>query len=121
MAFQKPEPGQLVTVEIAGRLFQLEYKLGALKGIERATGLSLFKPGTDQQFYSVSVLGPVLLVGLQAVKTNPPVTGEWLDENVSFGDLLDLVPAVLYAIYNKDPEAQNPPTPEAAPATAAIN
>ena len=122
MAFQKPEPGQPVMVEIAGQLFQIEYRLTALRMIEQQTRMRIFTPEFVEALRGVTVLVPVLLIGINAIKTNPPNAAEWLEQNINgTADLGDVVLAVHYALFGGKQAAENPPTTEPAPAMASVN
>jgi hypothetical protein len=104
MRYTKPEPGQPIVIELAGREFQLLFTLKALQQLEHEHKIHMLKSGPADYFTDAGRLATVLYYGLKTKQ--PDITEDWVAENVDASLLFDLSPVLIYATQGQWPDVE---------------
>lgn len=88
------EPGMPVMVEIAGKSYQIRFSLKSMKTLQAEHKIHLLRGGMSD--LDPEKLALILYFGLR--DKNPELTLDWVEENVDAAALVDMVPALRFAI-----------------------
>jgi hypothetical protein len=113
----KPEPGMPCVIHVAERDFIVRFTLKVIKELHVNYEIRLLKPDSMMEaLQDPEKFGVVLYHGLKSKQ--PDITLEWVEENIDSAMLIELSPALAYAVVGRTADQiPNVPKPEANPST----
>ena len=119
LRYEKPEPGTPIVLDLDGEKLELRFTLRTLKALNVEQGISVLKGGMGEVMTDPEKLAVILWYGVKTKR--PEITLDWIEDNFDAAMLLDLGPALAYAVTGRLPDlekilanypnAERPPEP----------
>ncbi len=94
-----------VSITIEGKEYPIRFTLRVLKELQRDHGVSVIT-GNPDIFNDIGKLAVMLYYGLRTA--TPDITLDFVEENVDTSMLIDMIPALSFAMSGQAPKTQTP-------------
>jgi hypothetical protein len=103
LRYEKPEPGTPIVLDLDGRKLELRYTFRTLKALKVEHDINVIKP--EQLMAMVNDPEKLAIVLWYGLKTKEPeITLDWIDDHFDAPMLMELWPAMAYAISGRLPD-----------------
>ena len=99
------EPGMPILVMIEDQQYEIRFSLRTLKDLQKDHGISPIQSAAET-FTDLEKLSIMLYYGLKEKQSH--IDLDWVQDHVDAGSLVDMLPAISYAMSHKQPASESP-------------